>query len=182
LYAGNPAWKIKSVTSENPNIKVQTNEIQRNPETQRVDYELLVDLDKNQPVGQFKDQLLIHTNDINNKILTVNIEGNVKSVVQVSPVRLGLVNKDEEIEKKLIIRGERPFGIKSIIANDERIQFAPANGSKTLHIISYRLDTSTVGQIASKITIVTDDPDQAETSVDFAAQIVPATFALDQNQ
>jgi hypothetical protein len=37
-----------------------------------------------------------------------------------------------------------------------------------------------VGQVASSITIETDDPQQSPTTVAFEAQIVPATFARDE--
>ncbi len=180
LYAGNPQWQIKDIKSTNPNITVSTREIQRNPQTQRVDYELTLELAGQQEIGKFSDQLLITTNDIKNKNLTVNIFGNVKAAVQVSPVRLGVVEQGDKVEKRLIVRGDRPFEIKSVSTGDQRIQFSPVSGSKTLHILIFSLDTQTVGQIASNITIETDDPQQAPTTVSFDAQIVPATFARDE--
>ncbi len=177
LYAGNPAWRIKEIQSSNPHISVKATEIQRNRQSNRVDYELQIMLAPQQPIGQFSDQLLITTNDVKNKNLAVNIQGNVKAVVQASPVRLGWLCKDQKVEKRLIVRGQRPFGIKSVSCGDDRIQFKPSDGSKTLHILEYRLDTSDLGQISSRITIETDDPDQRFTSVPFEAQIVEATLA-----
>ena len=179
LYAGNPNWKIEDVSTSNPNIKITTRELQRNPSTRRVDYELILELNDGQKVGAFLDQILLTTNDANNKKLAINVNGNVVSVVQVSPVKLGVLTKDEKIEKRLIVRGTRPFSIENVTAADSRIQFSPSNGSKTLHILTYTLDTSSVGQISSDITIQTDDPSQQSKMVSFEAQIVPATFALD---
>ena len=179
LYAGNPKWQITDIKSTNPNLKIERKELQR--QSNRVDYELTVEMDQEQPVGSFVDQIQITTNDVANKTLTINVKGAVKSVVQVSPVRLGIVSKDQNIEKRLIIRGARPFGIKLVSSGDDRIQFSPSEGSKTLHILTYKLDTSTIGNIRSRITIETDDPDQKLASVPFEAQIVPATFALDSN-
>ena len=179
LYAGNPQWQIRDIKSTNPNITVSTREIQRNPQTQRVDYELTLELAGQQDIGQFSDQLLITTNDVKNKNLAVNIFGNVKAAVQVSPIRL-IVEQGDKVEKRLIVRGDRPFGIKSVSTGDQRIQFSPVSGSKTLHILIFSLNTETVGQIASNITIETDDPQQAPTTVSFDAQIVPATFARDE--
>ncbi len=179
LYAGNPNWKIAEIQSTNPNITVSQKELQRNANTRRVDYELTLELNGDQPVGTFKDQILVTTTDKNNEKLAINIQGNVRSVVQVSPVKLGVLTKDEKIEKRLIVRGARPFEIKQVKTSDNRIQFTPSEGSKTLHILTYKLDTSSTGQIVSDITIETDDPDQAATTVAFEAQIVPATFVLD---
>ena len=177
LYAGNPNWQITDIKSSNPNIKIESKELQR--QSNRVDYELTVHLDENQSVGSFLDKIQVHTNDQANKNLTINVQGNVKSVVQVSPVRLGVVSKDQKIEKRLIVRGARPFSIKTVSTGDDRILFTPSEGNKTLHILTYKLDTSSTGQIRSRITIETDDPDQHLATVPFEAQIVPATFALD---
>ena len=91
LYAGNPNWKIEKVTSSNPNIKISTKELQRNPATRRVDYELILELGDEQKVGSFLDQIVLTTNDTNNKTLAVNVNGNVHSVVQVAPVKLGVL-------------------------------------------------------------------------------------------
>ena len=179
LYAGNPKWRINEVKSTNPNITIAMKELQRNPQSKRVDYELTLQLDKQQQIGSFVDQLLITTNDVNQKNLVVNVQGNVKSVVQVSPVRLGVVSQDQKIKKRLIVRGARPFEIRSVSSGDDRIQFSPSEGSKTLHIIDYHLDTSSIGKVISNIKIETDDPDQEMAMVEFEAQIVPATFALD---
>lgn len=92
LYAGSPIWQIADIKSTNPNITVEKKEIQRNNQTRRVDYELTVHLSSDQPLGIFKDQLTLQTNDSKNQQMTVNIEGNIKPVVQVSPVRLGVVS------------------------------------------------------------------------------------------
>lgn len=181
LYAGSPIWKITDIKSTNPNIVVERKELQRDPASRRVDYELTVKLASEQPLGVFKDQLTILTNDNKHQQMTVNVEGNKKPIVQVSPVRLGVVSKGTEINKRLIIHGSRPFAIQSIKVGDRRIKFKPADGKKTLHILSYTLDTSEIGQVSSEIEIETDDPNQSQASVRFDANIVPATFADSDN-
>jgi hypothetical protein len=182
LYAGNPEWRIKDVSTSNPNIEVSVKETLRDAQTRRVDYELAVDLKASQPVGSFADQIVINTNDVNNKHLAINLHGNVKAVVQVSPIRLGIIEMGQKIERRMIVRGMRPFGIKSVRTSDNRIVFTPSNGSKTLHAISFQVDTSRSGKIVSEIHIETDDPDQQSAVVSFEAQIVPETYASDLNQ
>ena len=181
LYAGNPQWRIVDAKSSNPNISVEYREIQRNIQTNRVDYEVLINLSKDQRVGLIKDQIILTTNDASNKNLAVNIDGTVKAVVQVSPVQLGALAKGQKVKRKLIVRGHRPFEIQNVSTGDSRIEFSKSEGAKTLHIIPYELDTSAVGSIISEIKIETDDPDQRETKVSFEAQIVPETYALDKN-
>ena len=177
LYAGNPEWKITGVKSSNSNIKVDYREIQRNAQTGRVDYEMLINLSGDQEVGPINDQIILTTNDVSNKNLAINIEGKVKAVVQVSPVRLGVLAKDQKVRRKLIVRGHRPFEIKSVSTGDSRIAFSESEGAKTLHILQFELDTSAIGSVSSQITIETDDPEQGMTTVPFEAQIVPETYA-----
>ena len=178
-YAGNPNWKIMSAKSTNPNISIETREVARDLQTQRIDYELTLTLDGEQEIGPFVDQVLISTNDLNqkNRNLAVNIHGKVHSVVKVAPVRLGVIERGQKIKKNLVIKGERPFGIESVICDDDRVSFEAAPGSKTLHVLKYKLDTTTVGKLSTRIKIMTDDPVQREAMVPIDAQIVPATFA-----
>ena len=181
LYAGSPIWKITDIKSTNPNIVVERKELQRDLNSRRVDYELTVQLTSDQPLGVFKDQLTILTNDNKNQQMTVNVEGNKKPIVQASPVRLGVVSKGTKVNKRLILHGSRPFAVQSIKVGDRRIKFKPAEGKKTLHILSYTLDTSEIGQVSAEIEIETDDPNQSQANVAFDAQIVPATFAGGDN-
>jgi hypothetical protein len=73
------------------------------------------------------------------------------------------------------LNSSKAIAVKDIITNDPRIKFDPADGEKTLHILTYTLDTSQVGQIDKELTIVTSDPNQPETKVPFSVQIVPST-------
>ena len=180
LYAGSPIWKIVDIRSTNPNLTVEKRELQRDPVTKRVDYELTLLLSGQQGLGTFYDQLTILTNDRTNQQMTVNVEGNVHPVVEVSPVRLGVVTRGTEIKKRLILHGSRPFGITAVKVGDQRIKVDSSEGSKTLHILNYTLDTSVAGQLNSEVTIETDDPGQKQAVVSFEAQIVPETFAVDR--
>ncbi len=179
MFAGKSNWEIIDIVSTNPNISVETKELRRDPRSRRVDYELNVKLNGNQPVGLFNDQLTLVTNDASQKQLTVGVLGNVQSILEVKPVQLGVIEKDKKIEKKLIIRSARPFAIRSVKVDDQRIRFNEAEGKKTLHILTYNLDTSEIGKISTKIKIETDDPAQPLAIVDFDAQIESETFTLD---
>ena len=178
MFAGSANWEIIDVISTNPNITVEKTELRRDSRSRRIDYQLNVKLNGNQPVGLFNDQLTLVTNDANQKQLTVGVLGNVQSILEVKPVHLGVIEKDKKIEKKLIIRSSRPFEIRSVKAGDQRIRFEESKGKKTLHILNYKLDTSEIGKISTKIKIETDDPAQPLAIVDFDAQIESETFTL----
>ncbi len=175
LYAGNAGWKIVQIKSTNPNVVAEAREVERNSTTKRVTYDLVVNLTGDQDPGTFCEFLTIMTNDAKTSGMPVSVKGMVKPRIEVSAIQLGPVNQDQTIKKKLILQSANAFAVKSIKSDDPRIKFEPAEGEKTLHILTYTLDTSSAGQIDEELTILTSDPNQPETRVPFSVQIVPAT-------
>jgi len=171
-YAGDSRWAIVDVKSTNPNIEVESRETMREVNRGRVDYELIVKLLKDQPIGIFSEQLTLITNDVRNNNIAVNVEGQVKAMIQAVPIKLGAVNKDTRINKKLVLRGEKAFRIKEILVDNQKIKFKESDGEKSLHILEYELDTSDVGQVSGVVTVVTDMPGHPSTTIPFSAQII----------
>jgi hypothetical protein len=177
LYAGNPQWRILDVKSSNENISVSFSETERNPATGRVSYELVAKLNGNQRAGSIDDYLTIVTNDKKTTGMPIAVTGSIKELIEVSPIQLGVVNKGQKIRKRLILRAGNAIQIKDIQSSDPRINFEIPKEPKSLHVLTYTLDTSKTGMIDQTITIMTDDPAQPETKVPFSVQIVPATMA-----
>lgn len=175
LYAGNAQWKILEVKSTNPNLSAEAREVSRDQSRGRVTYELVVKLSGKQDAGSFNEFLTIVTNDAKTNGMPVAVKGIVKSRIEVSPIQLGTINQGQTVKKKLILKSSRPFSIKEIKSGDSRIQFEAAEGEKNLHVLTYTLDTSKLGQIDEDLTILTSDPDQPVAKVGFSAQIIEAT-------
>lgn len=176
LYAGKPDWAIQEIKSTNPNITAEAREIDRNPATGRTNYELVVKVNERQPTGPFMETLTIFTNDAKTNGMPVRVAGTVKPVIDVAPIALGVVNKGQVISKKLIVRSPRAISIDKIETGNDKIKFAPSEGKKTLHILSYSLDTSEPFDIDTPITIVTSDDEVRRTKVPFSVQVVPSTI------
>ena len=143
----------------------------------RVDYELTVRMNGDQPIGLFSDQLTLITNDNNTTEMNVNVEGTVKAMLESSPVRLGLISLNQDVERKLVLRGAEAFEIREVRVGNQKIAFTDSSEGKrsSLHVLSYSLDTSAPGMIESEITIVSDLPGQAEAVIPFSANIVQRT-------
>ena len=173
-YAGDSRWALTDVKSSNPDITVECRESSRDPATGRVTYELAVKLLSGQRTGMFSDYLTLITNDSNptSKQMVIPVEGNIQAIIQSSPVRLGIIHKDEPIKKKIVIRGDQAFRIKDILVDNQRIKVVNGDGEKSLHILEYELDTSDIGSIDSEIRIVADLPGEPTTTIPFSAQIV----------
>ena len=122
-YAGDSQWAIVDVKSTNPNIEVETRESRRDVARGRVDYELVVKLLKNQPIGMLSEQLTLITNDSRNNNITVNVQGQVKPMVQAVPIKLGIINKNTTVVQKLVLRGEKAFRVTEILVDNQKIKF-----------------------------------------------------------
>jgi hypothetical protein len=177
-YAGSPNWRIVDVKSTNPNLSVDIKELTREAAQGKVNYELTVNLNDQQTTGQFSDTLTIVTNDPATSGMPIQVTGMVNTVVNVSPIALGVVNQGQNISKKLIVRSPEPISIDEIKCDCGKISFNPTKGKKTLHILTYTFDTSEPTEIDEKITIVSTGDKQRETKVAFSAQVVASTMTM----
>jgi len=178
-YAGKPDWKILDVKSTNSNLKIDFKELERDPVAGKVLYELVVNLNEDQPAGQFLDNLTIVTNDPATSGMPVEVCGSVNTVINIAPIALGVVNQGQVIEKKLIVRSPIPISIDEIQTSCEKIKFAPSEGKKTLHILKYSFDTSEPTDVLETVTISTTGEKARSTQVSFSAQVVASTSAVD---
>ena len=125
-----------------------------------------------QTPGTLSDQLVIVTNEPSKSEVRVNVLGNIKRSIQAADIGLGTVPVGQSLDRKLIIRGDQPFSIESIAADDSRLSFSPSEGARKLHVIPYTVDVSAAGNIDSVIHIRTDAADQPELEVRFTASVV----------
>ena len=180
-YAGKPDWKILDVKSSNSNLEIDFKELERDAAAGTVVYELTVNLTKDQPAGQFLDNLTIVTNDSATSGLPVEVCGTVNTVINIAPIALGVVNQGQKIEKKLIVRSPTPISIDQIQSSCDKIQFEPSEGKKTLHILKYTFDTSEPTDVQETVTISTMGEKARATQVSFSAQVVPSTNVVSPN-
>ena len=181
-YAGSPQWMVTDVQSSNPNLTVEFNETVRDKVSRRVSYELVVKANGEQETGQFMGNLTVITNDRANQQISIEVTGRILSVIETSDIQLGVLDQHQKVEKSMIIRGVRPFSIEDIRVNNSAIRILGHEGEKTLHIVKYELDTSKPQKIVDTIEVVTSDSLQGTASLNFSAQIVPATFVSGSGQ
>lgn len=177
VYAGDAQWSIVDVKSSNPNIKAEFERTKRDEATRLTTYTLTVHLESDQPVGSLNEYLTLLTNDRVSTELPVHVVGRVKKGIDVAPVNLGNVFVDLNIEKRLILRGDQPFGIQSISSDVPGLSFEVSSDVKKLHIVGYRFRASDVRDVAGTITIKTSDLVQPEIPVPFSAKVLGAAMA-----
>ncbi|MGD9127982.1 MAG: DUF1573 domain-containing protein [Planctomycetia bacterium] len=158
-YAGRSDWKIDDITSDNPHIAAIATEVSRG--NGQVVYDLDVHVDGEMPVGPVFDHLVLVTNDRNMPKVPLSVDGTVNSSISVSPSTLfmGVLKPGQKIEKKLVIRGEKPFSVTGIETDGGQFTYDKVEGSqpKKIHVLPIRYTAGdNPGKVSHKIQIATD--------------------------
>lgn len=115
IYAGGrDDWMVKEVISKNKNFEASVVENMRN--RGRAGYELKVTLKDSAPMGEFREQVTLVTDDEVNPHIPIIIEGRVENEFSVTPdvVSFGNLKPGERKTLNVVVRGRKPFAIKKI--------------------------------------------------------------------
>jgi len=120
-----------------------------------------VRVDEKTPVGHLREHLMLVTNDQNTPQVPLLVEGRVVSAVTVSPTSLflGVVQPGEKVQKKVVVRGQKPFRILSVACDDNHFQFDTSDETeaKSLHLVPVTyVGDDNKGKVARTIYIQTD--------------------------
>jgi hypothetical protein len=114
-YAGlRPDWAIVNVINKNKELDVQFREIGRTGTS--CNYELIATLKSTAPLGEFRDQVMLVTNDRDNPHLPLLIDGRVESEFGVRDglVDFGSLAPGARKTVNVIVQGRKPFLIEKI--------------------------------------------------------------------
>jgi hypothetical protein len=155
-FAGRSDWEILDVRSANTRFEVELSDAQRSGG--QVTYNMLVRLLPGAPGGYLQDQLTIVTNDQTNRNIPLAVEGNVETLLTLSPAALflGVLEPGQKVTKQLVVRSKKPFKVTGVKCSDDCFQFVTSDEAKTLHIIPITYTAEKPGEVAQQIEIVTD--------------------------
>jgi hypothetical protein len=114
-YAGRSDWKILEVTSPKPYLSAKAVETSRSG-AGTANYELIVSLKPEAPVGVLRDMLTLVTDDQNSPHVPLQVDGRVEAEFTVSPdlIALGAVSPGSSRTYNVVVRGRKPFKIEGI--------------------------------------------------------------------
>ena len=179
-YAGRDDWRIEQIENNNPYLECQLAEVARGEG--KVKYNLVVALKPNAPAGYIQDQLILVTNDVNQRAarVPVAVEGVITQALSVrpSPLFLGVVEAGQPVSKPLVVQGKAPFRITAVRSSDPRFSCKTPDGAKPVHLLPVMFDAkgAAAGKIAGKIHIETDYPNAKPLDVDVNVQVTPKTI------
>lgn len=154
---GSSPWQIQDVRSLCTDLAVSLEPPIRTP--QGIAYKMKVAAKKTLPAGDLRERLTLVTSDPRFPTIDMAVSGRIRSGLEVSPASLGLgtVKTGASVEKKLVIRAEEVFAIRSVKSDDPRFRFEIPEGQKKLHFVQVFFDADqATGNVSREIRIETD--------------------------
>lgn len=142
-------------------------------------YEIIAKLRKDTPPGKWYTDLWLTTNNPSMQRLRVPVTVEVESPLTVNPstLSLGQIKAGTESDRKVIIRGLRPFrimGIQTTGTNDELQVRTTDNESKAVHVLTVTLSPREPdAKWSRRITVQTDLATGSDIEFHAQAEVVP---------
>ena len=113
-HVGGNDWRILEVRSDNEHVSGKVVETGRGGG--RVSYDLSVHVDENAPVGYLNEHLMLVTNDAARRRCPCPSRDASSRASRSVPASLfmGVVEPGQKVQKRLVVRGNKPFRILSI--------------------------------------------------------------------
>jgi hypothetical protein len=168
-FIGNVQSQITDVTSDSNYVKLSVKEVMR--QDSEVRYEVTAKVRDDVPVGKWYTDAWVKTNIPQIPKVRVPLTVEIQSALSVSPptLNLGQAKVGEEAERKLVLRGVRPFKISDIIGSNDQISAeGSSNEAKPVHVLTVKLKGKQAGEINNTFKVITDMKEEGE--IEFKAQ------------
>jgi hypothetical protein len=173
-FQGNGAIHILEAQAESNYVQPTIRELSRTPS--EATYEVSAKLRSDTPIGRwFTDVWLVLDNQTMPRVripLTVEIE----SPLSVSPsqVLLGDVKVGGEVERRVIVRGVKPFRVTGVKGTDSAISVQDsADASKPVHVLTIHYKAAAAGDFTRALEIQTDLEGGSTIDVQTSARVTP---------
>jgi hypothetical protein len=173
-FYGNQGARITEVKGESNYVQPSLQEQRRSDG--EVTYQLTAKLRPDTPVGKWYTDLWVKTNVATMAQLRVPLTVEIESALSVSPevINLGSVKVGAEVEKKVIVRGVKPFKLAGLEGEDAELAVKDSTtDAKAVHVLTVRLKPSKAGDFGRTVRVRTDLPDDGQTDFRVTAQVTP---------
>ena len=176
LYRGDfPNWQIQGVHLSDPNLQGEVIDMAR--QGGQVWYDLRVRLAPTASPGYISDHAILTTNDPSMGQIPVQVEGQVRPNVMISPADLflGVMHIGQRVTKPLVVRADKPFRITAITGDKASFEIPnPPNDARPVHVVPVTFVAGAeVGKVVKTIHIETDIGGAQATSYAVVNEEVP---------
>jgi hypothetical protein len=173
-FFGNNDMQISEVKCESNYIQPRVQLVRR--EDTEVTYQVAAWLRADAPVGKWYTDVWLKTNDPSMAPIRVPLTVEIESALSVNPqtVTLGPVKTGTESERRVIVRGVKPFKIPQVLGTNDRLLVRiDSPQAKPVHVLTIKLKAGSPGDVNHTLRVVTDLTDDNKIDFQVSAQIVP---------
>jgi len=173
-FYGIPGAQVVAVRSESNYIQTGAREVRRvNGE---VAYELTARLRGDLPVGKWYTDVWVQTNIPSMPQVRVPLTVEIESPLSASPevVTLGELKAGAEAERRVIVRGVKPFKITKVDGLDDAVSVKEnAPGTKEVHVLTVKFKADRAGDLNRTLKIHTDIGAEGDLELPMSARVMP---------
>ena len=164
--------KVTAVKSESNYVQTSIKEVR--DASGQPSYQMTAKLRDDVPIGKWYTDLWVKTNNPEYPEIRVPVTMEVESGLTVSPdaVSLGKVAVNGESERRVIIRGVKPFKILDVKGADGQLSVHDnTTASKAVHVLTVKLNPGKAGDLNRNLRIETDLPEDNSVDLAVSAQV-----------
>lgn len=173
-FLGTSQTHIQEVKCDSNYIKLAVREVRR--ETGEVTYRVEAEVRPDAPAGKWYTDVWLKTDHAAMPRLRIPLTVEIEGPLSVTPatVSLGKVQAGGETDRKVILRGIRPFRIVEIAGTDDQIRIRQTSTeSRTVHVLTVTLTPRQPGELNRIIRIRTDLEAGGDIAFNAQARIEP---------
>lgn len=132
---GRPDWTITQAKLNNPSLTTKI--VERSRVGGTANYDVVVTLAGNAPIGKLRDQMMIVSNDAGDNGSVVSVEAVIEPDIVVSEVQFGQVYPGQPKTINVIVRGKKPFKIEKVerAKQDDHFKVKPTENTSMVHML-----------------------------------------------
>jgi hypothetical protein len=158
-YAGALDWRVTGAMTNGAPFDVTLEELYRRPG--QVGYRAKFTMQNKVAVGALKQEVFLQTNDPASQLVPVLVEATVQASLTVSPdpVRVPDLPVGQELTRRVMVRGTKPFRILGVEGAADGISVTtklPSDQPQTLHALMIKCQPGKAGDFKQELRIKTD--------------------------
>lgn len=158
-YAGQMDWRVKGLAEHNLPLDVKIEELYRRPgPITQVGYRLSIALKATAPAGSHRWELLLQTNDNASPTVPVLVEATIQAALSVvpSPCHLNNVAVGEEVTRKVLVRGSKPFRIQAVEGQGDGLTVEVPAAAGPVQVVVVKWRPTQAGELHRELRFQTD--------------------------
>ncbi len=173
-FFGNTDTQVTETKCESNYIQPRVQEVRRTES--EVTYQVTAQLRADAPVGKWYTDVWVKTNTPGVPPIRVPLTVEIESALSVNPetVTLGPIKTQTEGERRVIVRGVKPFKVAKVSGTNERLLVhVDSQLAKPVHVLTIKLKAGEPGELNRTLSVLTDLADDNRIDFHVNAQIVP---------